>query len=133
MERENLRKKVDLAFLSAFYGGMLTDNQRRILSLHCEEDLSLGEIAEEVGISRQAAHETLTRASAKLTEMENTLGVAKRFRRMETGLEDALELLKQAERRFAHECKHLVRCVLGRHFESAAYMFAYKLAGVIQM
>ena len=33
MEREDLRKKVDLAFLSAFYGGMLTDNQRRILSL----------------------------------------------------------------------------------------------------
>ena len=95
MEREDLRKKVDLAFLSAFYGGMLTENQRRILSLHCEEDLSLGEIAEEVGISRQAAHETLTRASAKLTEMENALGVAKRFRRMESGLEDALSLLRE--------------------------------------
>ena len=94
MEREDLRKKVDLAFLSAFYGGMLTENQRRILSLHCEEDLSLGEIAEEVGISRQAAHETLVRASAKLTEMESTLGVAKRFRRMESGLEDALALLR---------------------------------------
>ena len=35
MEREDLKKKVDLAFLSAFYGGMLTDHQRRILSLHC--------------------------------------------------------------------------------------------------
>ena len=94
MERVDLRKKVDLAFLSAFYGGMLTENQRRILSLHCEEDLSLGEIAEEVGISRQAAHETLVRASAKLTEMESALGVAKRFRRMESGLEDALSLLR---------------------------------------
>ena len=95
MERENLRKKVDLAFLSAFYGGMLTENQRRILSLHCEEDLSLGEIAEEVGISRQAAHETLTRAAAKLTEMETALGVAERFRRMESGLEKALSLLRK--------------------------------------
>ena len=56
MEREDLNRKVDLAFLSAFYGGMLTEKQRRILTLHCEEDLSLGEIAEEVGISRQAAH-----------------------------------------------------------------------------
>ena len=86
MEREDIRKKVDLAFLSAFYSGMLTENQRRILSLHCEEDLSLGEIAEEVGISRQAAHETLTRAASKLTEMESVLGVADRFRRMEVGL-----------------------------------------------
>lgn len=97
MEREDLRKKVDLAFLSAFYGGMLTDHQRRILSLHCEEDLSLGEIAEEVGISRQAAHETLTRAAAKLTEMESVLGVAGRFRRMESGLEDALFLLRSRD------------------------------------
>ena len=94
MEREDLRKKVDLAFLSAFYGGMLTENQRRILSLHCEEDLSLSEIAEETGISRQAAHETLTRAAAKLTEMEEALGAAKRFRRMGTGLEEALSLLR---------------------------------------
>ena len=97
MEREDLKKKVDLAFLSAFYGGMLTENQRRILSLHCEEDLSLGEIAEEVGISRQAAHETLTRAAAKLTEMEAALGVAERFRRMESGLEDALSLLREKD------------------------------------
>ena len=97
MEREDLNRKVDLAFLSAFYGGLLTENQRRILTLHCEEDLSLGEIAEEVGISRQAVHETLARAAARLTEMENALGVAARFRRMETGLEEALASLRQKD------------------------------------
>ena len=94
MEREDLDKKVDLAFLSAFYGGLLTEKQRRILSLHCEEDLSLGEIAEEVGISRQAVHETLSRAASRLTEMEAALGVAARFRRMETGLAEALASLR---------------------------------------
>ena len=97
MGREDLDKKVDLAFLSAFYGGMLTDKQRRVLSLHCEEDLSLGEIAEEVGISRQAVHETLTRAAARLTEMEERLGVAARFRRMESGLEEALSALRKKD------------------------------------
>ena len=97
MDREDLRRKVDLAFLSAFYGGMLTEKQRRILSLHCEEDLSLGEIAEEVGISRQAVHETLTRAASRLNEMEASLGVAARFRRMEDGLESALEAVKDKE------------------------------------
>ena len=89
---------MDLAFLSAFYGGMLTEKQRRVLSLHCEEDLSLGEIAEEVGISRQAVHETLTRAAARLTEMEDRLGVAARFRRMESGLEEALASLRKDDR-----------------------------------
>ena len=97
MDREDLKRKVDLAFLSAFYGGMLTEKQRRILSLHCEEDLSLGEIAGEVGISRQAAHETLTRAASRLNEMEASLGVAARFRRMEDGLESALQALKDKE------------------------------------
>ena len=97
MVKEDLNRKVDLAFLAAFYGGMLTEKQRRILSLYCEEDLSLGEIAEEVGISRQAAHETLSRASAKLTEMEAALGVAGRFRRMESGLEEALSLLRSRD------------------------------------
>ncbi len=97
MDREDLKRKVDLAFLSAFYGGMLTEKQRRILSLHCEEDLSLGEIAEEVGISRQAVHETLSRAASRLTEMESALGVAARFRRMEDGLEEALSALKNKE------------------------------------
>ena len=94
MIREDLEKKVDLAFLSAFYGGLLTENQRRILSLHCEEDLSLGEIAAEVGISRQAVHESLNRAAARLEELEGTLGVARRFRQMESGLAEALSALR---------------------------------------
>ena len=97
MAKEELQKKVDLAFLSAFYGGLLTDKQRQVLSLHCEEDLSLGEIAEEVGISRQAVHETITRAASRLNEMEASLGMAARFRRMESGLEEALFALKQQD------------------------------------
>ena len=94
MDGRELERKVDLAFLSAFYGGLLTENQRRILSLYCEEDYSLGEIAEVLGISRQAAHESLNRASARLTEMERALGAAARFRRMHAELEDALSALR---------------------------------------
>ena len=97
MEREDLSKKVDLAFLSAFYGGLLTEKQRRVLSLHCEEDLSLGEIADDVGISRQAVHETLVRAGSRLSGMEAALGVAERFRRMEDGLEEALASLRDKD------------------------------------
>ena len=94
MAREDLDRKVDLAFLAAFYGGLLTENQRRVLSLHSEEDLSLSEIAEEEGVSRQSVHESLSRAAARLEEMERTLGVAGRFRRMEDGLSQALSSLR---------------------------------------
>ena len=95
MAQEDLQKKVDLAWLTAFYGGLLTPRQRQVLTLHCEEDLSLGEIAEEIGITRQAAHDNITRAAARLYEMEETLGVATRFRNMESGLENCRQALRE--------------------------------------
>lgn len=97
MAQEDLQRKVNLAFLSAFYGSLLTEKQRSVLSLHCEEDMSLGEIAEEMGISRQAAHEALSRASAKLEEMEASLGLAARYRQLESGLGRALSLLRNRD------------------------------------
>ena len=97
MAKENLDRKVDLAILAAFYGGLLTENQRQVLSLHCEEDYSLSEISQEMGISRQAVHESLTRASARLFELEDALGMVRRFRRVEEGLDQALEALDMKE------------------------------------
>ena len=76
MAQDEISKKVELNWLSAFYGGLLTDKQRQVLTLHCEEDLSLTEIAQEVGISRQGVHELLTRAARKMFEMEEKLHVA---------------------------------------------------------
>ncbi|MBQ6398942.1 MAG: DNA-binding protein [Clostridia bacterium] len=97
MDSEELRKKVELSFLSAFYGKLLTENQRRVLSLYCEEDLSLGEIAGELSISRQAVHEALTRASSRMTEMEALLGLAARYHRTEEGLKKIHDLLQRKQ------------------------------------
>lgn len=84
---DEISRKVELAWLTAFYGGMLTEKQRLVLQLHCEEDMSLGEIAQEAGVSRQGVHDMLTRAAGKLFDMEDKLGVAARFSRMGEGLE----------------------------------------------
>ena len=92
---DEISRKVELAWLMAFYGGMLTDKQREVLTLHCEEDMSLAEIAQETGVSRQGVHDMLTRAAQRLTDMEEKLGVAARFRRMETGLERCRALLQE--------------------------------------
>ena len=86
MAREDLARKAELSYLSAFYSGLLTDKQREALSLHCEEDMSLGEIAEELNISRQGVHELLTRAAAKMADMEEKLHLADRFTRTEQSL-----------------------------------------------
>lgn len=87
-------RRVELAWLAAFYGPMLTDKQREVLALHCEEDMSLQEIAQAAGISRQGVHELLTRAEDKLTRAEAQLHMAERFRRMEEGLLRCREALR---------------------------------------
>ena len=92
---DEVSRKVELAWLMAFYGGMLTDKQREVLALHCEEDMSLAEIAQEAGVSRQGVHDMLTRAAQRLFEMEEKLGMAARFRRMEEGLEACRALLQE--------------------------------------
>ncbi len=92
---DEVSRKIELAWLTAFYGGLLTDKQRQVLALHCEEDLSLGEIAQEAGISRQGVHDMLTRAAQRLFEMEEKLGMAARFQRMEDGLEKCRSLLRE--------------------------------------
>lgn len=95
MAQEEIGRKVELAWLMAFYGGMLTEKQRQVLRLHCEEDLSLGEIAQETGVSRQGVHDMLTRTARRLFDMEEKLGMAARFQRMDEGLERCRGLLRQ--------------------------------------
>ena len=85
------------SLLYDFYGDLLTQHQKEIYEAYVLQNLSLGEIAEEVGISRQAVHETINRAAARLNEMESSLGVAARFRKMEAGLGEALSALRNAD------------------------------------
>ena len=92
---DEVGRKIELAWLTAFYGGLLTEKQRQVLTLHCEEDLSLAEIAQEAGVSRQGVHDMLTRAAQRLFDMEKKLGMAARFRRMEEGLEACRALLQE--------------------------------------
>ncbi len=91
---DSLRRRAELAQLADFYGGLLTEKQREALRLHCEEDMSLAEIAGEMGISRQGVHELLTRAGSRLNELEDALGMARRFGRMLPALEECAGLLR---------------------------------------
>ena len=59
----------ELVLLFDTYGGMLTDKQRECFDMRHNQDLSLGEIAEELGVSRQAVNDNLTRTEALLRRM----------------------------------------------------------------
>lgn len=71
-------KDLTVGLLLDFYGEMLTDRQREIIDYYYNEDLSLWEIAEHVGISRQGVRDIIKRGEAYLFELERKLGCAAR-------------------------------------------------------
>lgn len=85
MERA-MQKKVSLSWLLAFYGEMLTENQREMSRLHWEEDLTLAEIAQQFCVSRQSVHDTISRTEKQLDGLEEKLGLLRRFQAVEMGL-----------------------------------------------
>lgn len=80
-----------------FYGHLLTERQRRFVELHYGHDLSLGEIAENCRVSRQAVHDVLKRAENSLSGFEEKLGLAGRFLEQQKRLKEALALLDGEE------------------------------------
>ena len=69
---------IEIVLLYDYYGDLLTDRQKECFELRYYQDLSLGEIAGELGISRQGVHENLSRAEALLRNMEAKTGCVKR-------------------------------------------------------
>lgn len=67
------------SMLFDFYGELLTEKQREYYDLHYNEDLSLAEIAEQSGISRQGVWDMIRRAEAAMTEIEEKTGLIGRF------------------------------------------------------
>lgn len=75
-----------MALLFDFYGDMLTERQKEFYDLYYNEDLSLSEIAENYGISRQGVRDVIVRAEATLTELEDKTGIIRRFHVMQDQL-----------------------------------------------
>ena len=68
-----------MTMLYDFYGELLTDRQKEFFDLYYNEDLSLAEIAENAGISRQGVRDVIVRAEAAMQEIEDRTGIIKRF------------------------------------------------------
>ena len=91
---------VNLVLLYDYYGDLLTDRQRECFELRYYQDLSLGEIGDELGISRQGVHDNLSRAEALLRNMEDKTGCANRdqnCRKAAKTILDAAKLLQENE------------------------------------
>ena len=69
----NLQERVQIAILTKYYGALLTDRQRDILSMYVDNNLSLAEVSEELRISRQAVKDALDTAFQILKQTEERL------------------------------------------------------------
>ena len=72
-------KPLEMSLLFDFYGETLTEKQRELFDLYYNEDLSLSEIAEHAGITRQGVRDAVKRAEHALQEMEDRLGLVSRY------------------------------------------------------
>lgn len=86
-----------MALLYDFYGDILTERQKEFYDLYYNEDLSLSEIAENSGITRQGVRDVIVRAEAILSDVEDKTGLIRRFHAMQKQLaqvqRDAKEIL----------------------------------------
>lgn len=84
----NLEKLVEIGLLFEQYKMLLTDKQREIVSLYYNEDYSLGEISENLSVSRQGIYDTLKRSEKILKDYEAKLGLVKKSKEREKITQD---------------------------------------------
>ncbi len=104
-----------------FYGELLTEKQRECFDLHYNEDLSLSEIAEQLGISRQGVWDNIRRAESVLEDVERKTGLLRRFEENREALEELYrkierlrELSGEEGKALADECASRVRALIDR-------------------
>lgn len=107
------------ALLIDFYGSLLTARQRELMGAYYLEDLSLGEIAGEDGVSRQAVHDLIKRSEAALTELEAKLGLVAEYQERTAATKALRSLLERIHARDPHpdleEAVRLVDRLLEEH------------------
>ncbi len=85
-------KIYEQTMLFDFYGELLTEHQRAVYADALYNDMSLGEIAEEQGISRQGVHDLIKRCDKQLQDYESKLHLVERFARERAAVREILEL-----------------------------------------
>jgi predicted DNA-binding protein YlxM (UPF0122 family) len=104
-----------MTLLFDFYGTLLTEKQQSYFDLYYNQDFSLGEIAEQEGISRQGVHDAINRAETVLQQMEQTTGCVRRMNELRSTMEEihsaARELLKHEDIQVRQNAQRILSAV----------------------
>ena len=110
-------KILEQSLLFDFYGELLTEHQKEIYERFIAEDLSLGEIAEEAGISRQGVHDLIKRCNQTLRGYEEKLHLLEKFLAVKDKVERIEQLLDQYNEEGAEELVRNIRKISGEIIE----------------
>ena len=104
-----------MTLLFDFYGSLLTEKQQTYFDLYYNQDFSLGEIAEQEGISRQGVHDAINRAESVLQQMEQTTGCIERMQSLRNTMEEirtaAQELLLHQDNQVRQTAQRILSAV----------------------
>lgn len=108
---------LELILLFDYYGELLTERQKLCFDMHYNQDLSLGEIAQELSISRQAVYDNLSRTEALLKNMEEKTGFVSRDRQMRSAMvaiaQKAAQLASYPDSRVSQLAEEICSCAQG--------------------
>lgn len=90
-----------VSLLYDFYGQLLTEKKRQVIELYHEEDMSLSEIASELGITRAAVHDSLKSAERALEKYEEKLSLVERFLKTEEAFGEITQKLDGLKKKYA--------------------------------
>ena len=90
-----MEKNIEISLLLDFYGELLKPSVRETIDLYYNDDLSLSEVAAQCGITRQGVRDSVKRGEAQLFAYEEKLGLMRRFRELEDGLDEISALAEK--------------------------------------
>ncbi len=82
-----MSKNLEMSYLLDFYGNVLTEKQRDMMQQYYHMDLSLSEIADNFGITRQGVRDSIKRGENVLIELEEQVGFAEKYRSLMAGMD----------------------------------------------
>lgn len=117
-----LHKKMEYAKMFSFYSPLLTEKQREIVQLYCEEDLSLSEIALQAGISKQATADAISRSFSRFDALEKKLALVQKFCDLSMDLQSLASVLERLKAKVGNcheidDIQRIIRMILTKEGE----------------
>ncbi len=103
-----MSKNFNMSLLLDFYGDMLTEPQKEAMDYFYNGDLSLSEIAEISGITRQGVRDRIVKGEQTVAELENKLGLAKRFESIKKDVLFVISQLRDIEKKYGVDVSKII-------------------------